>query len=98
VKQTIVLTDGAQQEIINAFNYYESAQAGIGAMFINYLESTFNSISTNPKGFKKISSKSRQAVVRKFPFIVIYEAIDDQIVILAVFHTSRKPKRKSNKK
>jgi plasmid stabilization system protein ParE len=98
VKQTIVLTEEAQQEIMDAFNYYESAQAGIGAMFINYLENTFNSISTNPNGFKKISSKSRQAVVPKFPFIVIYEAIDEKIVILAVFHTSRKPKRKSNKK
>jgi plasmid stabilization system protein ParE len=98
VKKTLIITEDASQEIMDAFNYYESAQAGIGAIFINYLESTFNSISTNPKGFKKISSKSRQAVVRKFPFIVIYEAINEQIVILAVFHTSRKPRKKPNKK
>lgn len=98
MKKTLIITEDASQEIMDAFNYYESAQSGIGAVFINYLESTFNSISTNPNGFKRISAKSRQAVVRKFPFIVIYEAINKQIVILAVFHTSRKPRRKPNKK
>ena len=88
----IEITEDAEQEITEAYLFYDSAQPGIGNLFLNYLEKTFNSISANPNGYKKIATNSRQAIVQKFPFVVIFELIDQQIIILAVFHTSRKPK------
>jgi len=37
---------------------------------------------------------TRELVIDKFPFIIPYRVKDDEVQILRVFHTSRKPPRK----
>jgi hypothetical protein len=32
----------------------------------------------------------------KFPFVIIYEIIETEIIIYSVFHTSRDPEKKSH--
>ncbi len=34
---------------------------------------------------------SRRALMRKFPFVVVYTVESDAVVITALFHTSRNP-------
>ena len=33
-----------------------------------------------------------EAKVDKFPCVVIYELVEDQVIIMAVMHTSRRPR------
>ena len=39
----------------------------------------------------------REATVSVFPFVIIYEILDDIIIINAVFNTSKNPVKKSKK-
>lgn len=81
-------------EIEDAYYYYEEQQSGLGETFHNFLDKTFKAISKTPSGFKNISNDRRQAVVKKFPFVIIYEIFESTIVVFAVFHTSRNPNNK----
>lgn len=85
------IKEEAATEIEEAYNYYEEQKVGLGDSFIKFLDNTFHSISKSPSGFKVVSNQRRQAVVDKFPFVVIYEVFEKTIVVFAVFHTSRKP-------
>lgn len=82
-------------EIEDAYYYYEEQQTGLGDTFHKFLDKSFTSITKTPLGFKAISDKRRQAIVKKFPFVIIYEVFEDTIVVFAVFHNSRNPNRKN---
>jgi plasmid stabilization system protein ParE len=81
-------------EIEDAYQYYEEQQAGLGDIFQKSLEKTFKTIIKTPYGFTKLSNDRRQTVVKKFPFVIVYEVFDTTIVVFAVFHTSRNPYHK----
>lgn len=81
-------------EIEDAFYYYEEQQKGLGDAFEKFVDKTINAIIKTPSGFKTISNERRQAVVKKFPFVIVYEIFENNIVIFAVFHTSRNPSNK----
>lgn len=84
----------AVAEIEDAYYYYEELQAGLGDAFHKFLDRTFKAIIKTPSGFKVVSKNRRQVVVKKFPFVIIYEVFDSTIVVFAVFHTSRNPSDK----
>lgn len=92
------LTEEAKKDISNSFDFYESEQVGLGKNFLENLDLCFKSISENP--FKHPSKRGtfREALVPKFPFLVVFETLEDKILVYAVFHTSRNPKRKFRKK
>jgi len=48
----------------------------------------------NPETYKLEFDVYRQAVVKKFPFVIIYTKIDSKILISAIFHTSKNPNKK----
>ena len=50
--------------------------------------STTSSTSLLPRDY---ADGSRRAVMRKFPFVVVYTVEGDAVVITAIFHTSRNP-------
>jgi len=93
-KYSLEIKHEAVAEIEDAYYFYEEQQKGLGEVFQMILEKTFIAIIKNPSGFKKISNERRQAVVKKFPFVIIYEVFESKIVVFAIFHTSRNPSKK----
>lgn len=94
-KYNLEITQEAVSEIEDAYYYYEEQQAGLGDIFQKFLDKCFKSIMNSSSGFKKVVDERRQAVVKKFPFVVVYEVIDNNIIAFAVFHTSRNPQDKN---
>lgn len=92
MKNNFIILEEANLEIGEAFLWYENTQIGLGEKFLTTLESCFNSIISNPKIYAKKFKRYRQAVVKGFPYVVVYEVEKRKIVVYAVFHTSRKPK------
>lgn len=35
---------------------------------------------------------ARRAVVKRFPYVVIYQEMPTEVLVISVFHTSRDPK------
>ncbi len=85
----------AQIEIEKNVDFYESRSKGLGKRFFIYLKSYYQILKTNPELFEiKKQPFYRELPLVKFPFVIIYEIFDDNILIHSVFHTSRNPEEK----
>ena len=62
--------------------------------FVAAIEAALSVIQRNPFAFKKIYKKFRQTAVKSFPYIIIYEPEQTNIVIYSVFNTWQHPKKK----
>lgn len=96
-KYKLIIKEEADFDIISAYQWYEKKQEGLGERFILELENCFKIIDINPNTFQIIYKKQRQAVLHKFPFVIIYEQITNEIIVFAVFHTSQNPVKKFRK-
>lgn len=82
----------ALSELSAGSSYYEKEVPGLGFEFINEVESTIIRILKYPNAWSRISEKFRHCNLRRFPFTIIYTQLDeDKILIVSVFHQSRKP-------
>jgi hypothetical protein len=91
----IVLSRLASQEIDKSVAFYESRKKGLGKEFITYLKGYFSILKTNPELFQiKRKSIYRELPLKKFPFVIIYEIIEKEVIIYSIFHTSRNPSNK----
>jgi plasmid stabilization system protein ParE len=50
-----------------------------------------------PESYQKIQKNFRQIIVRNFPYVVVFEILNNEVLVYAVFHTSRNPKKKFKK-
>ena len=82
-------------EIIDAFDWYEKKQLNLGYDFVDEVEITLDDIKKHPKHFQiKHQNKFREATVNRFPYLVIYQIIENTIVILSVFPSKDNPDKK----
>jgi plasmid stabilization system protein ParE len=85
----------AEKEIDESIEFYESRSKGLGKQFLIYLKSYLKVLKTHPELFEiKKQPSYRELTLVKFPFVIIYEIIGNEIIIHSVFHTSRNPQRK----
>ena len=90
----LILKPGAIKMAKDAYDWNETQQVNLGELFLTALNDCFKRIQLHPKAHSKIKKQYRQARVRKFPYVVIYEIIRNEIIVFSVFHTSRNPKNK----
>jgi len=48
-------------------------------------------IGENAQGFPVWRQSWRRALLRRFPYMVVFEVVEDRIVVWAVAHTKRRP-------
>ncbi|MDR9418894.1 type II toxin-antitoxin system RelE/ParE family toxin [Gracilimonas sp.] len=81
----------AENEIDEAFEYYEEQLEGLGYKFIDEVLDGFKRIKANPKSWSPYSKNTRRCLLNVFPFGVIYLVDGDKIVVVAVTNLHRKP-------
>jgi hypothetical protein len=50
-------------------------------------------IRRNPDQYQIIKGQARRAVLRRFPYSLVYVASEQEIVVLACFHGRRDPRK-----
>jgi plasmid stabilization system protein ParE len=80
-------------ESMDAYDFYETKSIYLGERFLNSLESTYQKIAHFPRRYTYISSTKdlKDVKVKDFPFVVIFQILNNKIIILRVFNTNRKP-------
>ena len=81
----------AEADLLNARDWYEEQQAGVGEMFWAAVESAVTRISAMPEMYVKTLRDFRRAKIRKFPYVIYYRVLSDRIEMIAVLHASRDP-------
>lgn len=84
----------AALEIIEAYDWYESQQKGLGEDFIGELENFYSQLSIHPSAFSYYEIPVRQGKIKRFPYVVVFEVFDHEIVVYSVFMTKRDPEKK----
>lgn len=88
------ISSAARNDMADAFLWYEKQQKGLGGEFLQETFQTFEAINQSPYIFAvHFSGKFRFGKTGRFPYLIVYEIIENRIIINAVFHTSRNPSR-----
>lgn len=78
--------------MVDAAEYYEGKVPGLGADFVDELDSAIERILSFSQAWGRLSEDYRHCNLRRFPYTVIYEIESvDRILIVSVFHQSREP-------
>ncbi|GEN75885.1 type II toxin-antitoxin system RelE/ParE family toxin [Chryseobacterium hagamense] len=91
----LIVQEEAGLEILENYINYESIQTGLGEKFLLQVEKYFLQIKDNPRHFQIKKNKYREAYLRKFPYIIIFDMVDDRVIVLSVFNTRQNPEYKS---
>lgn len=83
----------AVAEIDHEVDYYESRHVGLGAELEDEIEAAFELILRFPEAAAQWKSRAdrRVMVLDRFPFTLPYQIVGDEIIVLALAHTSRRP-------
>jgi hypothetical protein len=81
-------------EIIEAYDWYELQRTGLGQEFLSELENFNTSLLFNPFAYSYYDEPVRQGKINRFPYVVVYEVVENSIVIYSVFMTKRDPGEK----
>ncbi|MBK9153058.1 MAG: type II toxin-antitoxin system RelE/ParE family toxin [Chloracidobacterium sp.] len=76
---------------MDSIAYYEESSAGVGIRFSREVYATINRVIANPTLWPRITESTRRCFVRRFPYSVVYEIREKDVLIVAVAHFSREP-------
>ncbi|HRG47631.1 MAG TPA: type II toxin-antitoxin system RelE/ParE family toxin [Leptospiraceae bacterium] len=85
------LNRDAENDLNEAFDWYESEQAGVGDKFLTKVIEKLNEISKKPNKYSIYYKNVRKASVKVFPFYIIYTTKENFISIIGIWHKSRNP-------
>lgn len=83
--------ESAQYELDEAIEYYNAEVPDLGHAFLMETLAVLERIRQFPQGWHPLSLNTRRCRLRRFPYGVIYAAIDDEIIVIAVAHLHREP-------
>ena len=81
----------ARQELAAAIQRYDSELAGLGDDLLAEVEQVVQTIAAHPEAGTPHQANTRRLVLKRFPFTLIYRAMEQDIVILAIAHQRRRP-------
>lgn len=82
----------AKQDLKEITAWYEKAQKGLGKKFLGAVKTEMNLVKENPLLFQTRYEESKVILVKKFPYLIHFEIIGNEVLVKAVLHTSRDSK------
>lgn len=85
----------AIEDVDEIYEYLAKADECVAQSVLLHIEKTIDNLRDFPEvGKNSIVARTREMVVPKLPYIIIYEVADDVIFVLTIFNTSRDPDMK----
>jgi toxin ParE1/3/4 len=86
----------AEAEIASARSYLDLQANELGEKFLDDIHFTLRAIADDPASFSKLetlpgNNPYRRAPLKIYRYVVIFEILADEILVVAVAHTSRRP-------
>jgi mRNA-degrading endonuclease RelE of RelBE toxin-antitoxin system len=86
----------AEKEYLEAFDWYEKQQNGLGVRLEYFIDKQLNKIKLYPEFYPLKHLVLRECKTEVFPYLIVYKFYEERslVYITAIFHTSRNPVRK----
>lgn len=81
----------AHRELREAVRYYNAQRVRLGEDFRDDVWETLQRIQNFPEAWHPLSACIRRCQMNRFPYGLIYEASENDIVVIAVAHLHRTP-------
>jgi hypothetical protein len=86
-----VVKESAKEEVIEIVDWYDYKQIGLGERFYKELLLEFEKIKQQPTIYAYYKKEFRRAVLKNFPYLVIFKVTAQEIVIYSVIYGGRDP-------
>ena len=88
----VILRPAAAADTNDAYRWYEGQRKGLGHDFLAEVSLALDLIASHPLAFPVIRRHTRRALLRRFPYQILYRAYSETVIVVAVFHASREPR------
>ena len=93
MKYSVRIFKEAHGDVEAAYNYYESQRQGLGEEFLIDLINRYDDLAEHPNHYSFLEGQEvpilRDVSLIRFPFVVIFEIIEEQVVVYAVHNTNK---------
>jgi len=86
-----IFRPAAAADIEAIHGQYEEERGGLGAEFLVEAGRAVGTVVSLPEAYPLLHRDVRRALIRRFPYGLLYRTVDDVIVFVGCFHTSRDP-------
>jgi mRNA-degrading endonuclease RelE of RelBE toxin-antitoxin system len=87
----ITLLDGALEDLDIAFSWYSEIHVELAKDLVFKFKEALSKIELNPFLSQNLSSGFRKVNLHRFPYKLIFEINDTEIIVVALAHHKRKP-------
>lgn len=91
MKYKIIVRPEAENDLKEAFSWYEDKREGLGYNFLLQVEAGLRFIERNPEVCPSEYKGARKHFIKRFPYKMIYLIEGETIIVLAVIHAKRSP-------
>ena len=81
----------ARLDILEARSWYEERVPGLGDEFVRAFDASVAGVLRFPESFPEVHREIRKAVLRRFPYSLLFVIEAKELVVLACFHHRRDP-------
>jgi plasmid stabilization system protein ParE len=81
----------AQDDYITALAWYQTRSARTATRFEAEVQRVLDLIDDNPSSFPHYDDEHRFALLRRFPYCIVYQEQPARVYVIAVAHGSRSP-------
>jgi plasmid stabilization system protein ParE len=89
----LIIAPEAEQDLTEAYGWYEARRAGLGEEFLSCVDACIQAIRRMPEMHATVHESYRRGLVRRFPYAIFYEYAEDTVTVYCVFHTSQDPEK-----
>jgi hypothetical protein len=87
----LVIKPPVYQMLDDAYWWYEQQLPGLGERLLKEIDACFDKLRHTPFYYSIANENYRQIMLKYFPYKIIFEIINDEVIIYTVFHTSKNP-------
>jgi len=87
----ISFLDVARQELDEAISYFNEEAPNLGEDFLDEVLKALDRIGNHPHAWHPCSARTRRCLLRRFPYGVIYQILEKEILVIAVACLHREP-------
>ena len=83
----------AEAELNEAISWYDARGPGLGSEFFRSVEGSIALIARHPEMHPVAFGNARRAMIRRFPYSLIYVHSAEEVLIVACMYGGRDPRR-----
>lgn len=87
----LIVRPEAEEDIAEAFSWYEARRRGLGHDFLLQVDAAFRFLGRDPLVFPEQYKGVRRHLLKRFPYKILYRAKNKKVIILAVIYGGRDP-------